>query len=82
MIATYRAGATLRQIAAQFGFHRDTVSAALEGEGVTRRFHQRVDVDLDQADELHAAGLSITEVAKAMGIGRTTLIKARRAARE
>jgi hypothetical protein len=55
--------------------------AALEDERVTRRHHQRVNVDLDQADELHAAGLSITEVARAMGIGRTTL-KARRAARE
>jgi hypothetical protein len=34
---------------------------------------------LDLADDLHAAGLSITEVAEVVGIGRTTLIKARRA---
>ncbi len=54
------------------GFHRETVSSALERAGVSRRYHQRRDVDLDRADELHAAGLSIADVAKTLGIGSPT----------
>jgi hypothetical protein len=80
MIDAYQAGATIQQVADEFGFHRETVSAALEREGVARRYHERRAVDLDQADELHAAGLSLTVIAEMLGVGRTTLIKARRAA--
>jgi DNA-binding CsgD family transcriptional regulator len=79
MIAAYQTGETVRQIADRLGFHRDTVSATLAREGVGRRYHERRDVDLDQADELHNAGLSLTVIAEILGIGRTTLIKARRA---
>jgi len=81
LVAGYSAGRTIRELAEQFGFHRETVSAALERAGVERRYHERVEVDLDRADELHRSGLSITEVARVMGIGRTTLTKARREAR-
>ena len=77
MIAAYQTGETVRQIADRLGFHRDTVSATLAREGVARRYHERRDVDLDQADELHNAGLSLTVIAEILGIGRTTLIKAR-----
>ena len=79
LVTGYQAGETIRQLADRFGFHRETVSRVLERAGVCRRYHLPRGVDLDQADDLYAAGLSITEVAEVMGIGRTTLIKARRA---
>lgn len=82
LVGGYEAGCTVRDLAAQFGLHRETVSAALERAGVARRYHHRRDVDLDRADDLHAAGLSITEVAQVLGVGRTTLVKARRAMRD
>jgi transposase len=78
LVADYQAGQTIRQLAERLGFHRDTVSAMLERAGVARRYHKRRAVDLDRADKLHAAGLSLTEVAETLGIGRTTLIVARR----
>lgn len=78
MIEAYKAGETVRQIGTQLGFHSDTVSGALEREGVPRHYHQRVDVDLDLAAELERQGLSLTDIAEALGVGRTTLVKARR----
>ncbi len=79
LVESYRAGRTVHELSDEFGIHRDTVSAALERAGIDRRYHQQVPVDLDRADQLGARGLSITETAKALGIGRTTLVKARRA---
>jgi len=81
LVAGYESGRTVREPADQIGFHRETVSAALKRAGVGRRYHQRRTVDLDRADELHAAGLSIADIAKVLGIGRTTLVKARRGTR-
>jgi transposase-like protein len=78
IVAYYQAGQTISQLAHKFGFHRGTVSAALERAGVARRYRSRRLVDLDRADELRAAGLSLTKVAETLGIGRTTLIVARR----
>ena len=77
IVGAYEAGETIRQIADRLGFHRDTVSAALERESVARRYHQRVDVDLVSAAELERQGLTLTEIATALGVGPTTLIKAR-----
>ena len=79
LVAGYQAGETVRQLALRFGFHRETVSIALKRAGVERRYHDRGEVDLDRADELHSTGLTITAVAARLGIGRTTLVKALRA---
>ena len=60
IVGAYEAGETIRQIADRLGFHRDTVSAALERESVARRYHQRVDVDLGaSAAELERQGLTL-----------------------
>jgi transposase len=40
-----------------------------------------VTVDMARAAELEAEGLSVTEIAAALGVGRTTLVRARRASR-
>lgn len=81
MIEAYQSGLRVRDVATQFGFHRTTVSTALKGKGVKLRFHETVDVDLKRAEQLLATGLSLTDVAAQLCIGRTTLIRARREAK-
>lgn len=81
LVACYRAGATVQEVALHFGINRETVSRVLARQGVDRRYHQMVEVDLDQAAAREADGLNLTAIAAAMGIGRTTLVRARRAAR-
>lgn len=76
--AAYESGLTLRELGALFGFDRGTISSVVQHAGVETRYHQRTEVDLGRAERLHAEGLTITEVAERLGIGRTTLIRARR----
>jgi DNA-binding CsgD family transcriptional regulator len=80
LVALYLGGATVYEIADCFSIHRDRVSKLLEEAGIDRRYHERVDVDLERADRLHRQGLNLTEVAKRLGIGRNTLVVARRRA--
>lgn len=81
LVAAYEAGSTIYELGALYGIHRNTVSQILERRGVRLRYHQATNVDLDRAAELSNSGLNLTEVAAAMGVGRTTLVRARRAAR-
>ena len=81
MVAGYDSGSTIYELGALYGIHRNTVSQILDRHGVQLRYHQTTNVDLKKAAELHASGLNLTEVAAAMGIGRTTLVRARRTAR-
>jgi len=78
VIADYLSGTTITNIAQEFGFHRETISAVLHRANVETRYHQRTPVDLDRAGQLIAIGHTITQTATALGIGRTTLVKARR----
>ncbi|HWL44332.1 MAG TPA: hypothetical protein VNQ73_15430 [Ilumatobacter sp.] len=82
LVAMYQAGATVYELAEQFGIHRDRVSKLVKSAGVQVRDHERVVVDLDLAAVLHAQGLSLTDVAKRLAVGRTALIRARREARD
>ncbi len=78
--AEYLSGITITNIAQEFGFHRETISAVLHRARVETRYHQRTPVDLERANHLTANGFTITGTATALGIGRTTLVKARREA--
>jgi transposase-like protein len=82
LVARYEDGETVYELATRFGIHRDTVTQFLKDHDVPRRYHERVPVDLAEAAELEAAGLTMTEIAAQLGIGRTTLITARRLARQ
>jgi len=81
IIADYLSGTTITNIAQEFAFHRETISAVLHRAKVETRYHQRTPVDLERATQLIEEGLTITKTAVALGISRTTLIKARREAR-
>lgn len=82
IVELYLAGQTIYELGTQFEVHRDRISRVLEASGIDRRYHQIVDVDLDRAVELQRGGLNQQQVADELGVGRTTLVKAKRQARE
>ena len=66
LIAAYRAGATIIQLAMEFGIHRTTVAGHLDRHGVPRHSELTVwdDDILREAAELYATGLSLADVAE------------------
>ena len=78
IVAAYEFGLTLREGDELFGVDRGTITNAAKHAGLRTRYHQRAGIDLDRAELLHAQGLTISEVAEHLGIGRTTLVRARR----
>lgn len=80
LVALYLGGSTIRELAKSVGISRDRMSAILQTHGVERRYHETVPIDLALAEDLAASGLSLTEVAERMGVGRATLVRARRTA--
>jgi transposase-like protein len=75
LIAAYEAGATITQLAAEFGVHRTTVAGHLDRHGVPRHSEQTTwdDEILTQAAELYAAGLSLADVADRFGVDAQTV---------
>ena len=75
LISAYQAGATISQLAVEFGIHRTTVAGHLDRHGVARHNEQRVwdDQILRQAAELYATGLSLADVADQFGIDAQTV---------
>jgi hypothetical protein len=71
----------LYQLGLQFAVHRDRVSRILHSAGVERRYHQTVAVNLTRAAELNGEGLTLQQIADRIGVGRTSLVAARRSAR-
>ena len=75
LIAAYRTGATINQLADKFGVHRTTVAAHLDRHGVPRH-HDRTewdDGDLEHAAEMYAAGLSLADLAAVFEIDAQTV---------
>jgi transposase-like protein len=75
LISAYQAGATISQLANEFGIHRTTVASHLDRHGVPRR-HEQTAWDheiLRQAAELYATGLSLADVADQFGVDAQTV---------
>ena len=81
LVALYEAGATVYELAEQFGIHRDRVSRLLEEAGVPRRYHHTVEVDLERAALLQRQGFTLQQIADRLGVGRSALVVARRRTR-
>ena len=75
LVEAYRAGATINELAVEFGIHRTTVAAHLDRKGVPRRSEATVwdDFALREAAELYATGLSLADVAHQFGIDAQTV---------
>ena len=65
LLDAYRAGATINQLAVEFGIHRTTVTAHLDRHGVPRHSEQTAwgDNILREAAKLYATGMSLADVA-------------------
>ena len=75
LVNAYRAGATIGQLAVEFGIHRTTVASHLDRHGVPRHSEQMAwgDELLERAAELYATGLSLADVADQFGIDAQTV---------
>jgi hypothetical protein len=75
LVAGYRAGRSLADLAAALGVHRRTVAAHLEQRGVQRRVNVRKlrDADIGEASRRYRAGDSLATVGKAHGVHPTTV---------
>ncbi|UGQ56905.1 helix-turn-helix domain-containing protein [Rhodococcus pyridinivorans] len=77
LVRRYREGATVYELAEEFGMHRQTVSAHLHREGVTLRSRVRMTPQLlARAIELYKAGWSTVQIGKELGVGTSTVGKA------
>lgn len=66
LVAAYRAGATVEQVARQFGLHDTTVSARLAAEGVVLRT-EVLSSERKRMVTLFKEGLSMNEVGRRVG---------------
>lgn len=75
LVNAYRAGATISQLAVEFGIHRTTVAGHLDRNGVPRHSEQTAwdDEILKQAAELYATGVSLADVADKFGVDAQTV---------
>jgi predicted transcriptional regulator len=73
MTAKYKAGATVYELAAEFGCHRATVAERLKKAGVILRGQSPTPGVIDSMDRLYASGLSLHEVGKQLGVAAGTV---------
>ena len=62
LVAGYQSGATVYELADQFGVHRHTVSDILERNDVPRRYQKLSSEQIETARSLYRSGLSLTKI--------------------
>jgi Helix-turn-helix domain len=77
LVASYRDGGTVPELAVQFGIHRTTVLEHLKRAGVPRRPHVRKlsDQDVAVAAEHYRAGESLATVGRRFGVDAMTVAR-------
>jgi len=79
LVAGYQAGRTIRQLAAELGTHRSTVSGILRREGVTLRLQRIGQNDIELVIRLYQEGLSLLRISeriqKSPGTIRSELLR-------
>jgi lambda repressor-like predicted transcriptional regulator len=71
--ARYEGGATVYELAAEFGCHRTTVAARLKKAGIAMRCQSPTSEAIDSMVRLYASGLSLLEVSKQLGFCANTV---------
>lgn len=71
--ADYRTGATIAQLAAQYGIHRQTVMRILDQEGVQTRCYVLSQADLPTIRHLRTQGATQRTIAERYGVSRRTV---------
>jgi transposase-like protein len=73
LAAAYRGGATVYELAAGYGIHRQTVSRVLESHGVARRYNQFTPEQRTEARRLRREGWTIARLAAHYGLPTSTM---------
>lgn len=73
MAARYQEGATVYELAAEFGCHRTTVAARLKKAGIAIRLQSPTSEAIDSMVRLYASDLSHLEVGKQLGFCANTV---------
>lgn len=74
LVARYNDGATVYDLAIEFGISRNTVSRRLKAVGVQLRCGPLTQNEIDQAIALYATGLSVATVAKRLNRDHDALV--------
>ena len=67
LCTAYQSGNTIRELTAEFGIHKTTVTAVLERAGIARRIRTISIDEVDQAIDLYASGLSTATIGAQLG---------------
>ena len=73
LIAEYRTGLTIYQLATRFGCHRTTVSECLKARGIQMRRRPLCEEQIVEAIRLYQSGLSVAKVADQVGAKSETV---------
>jgi transposase-like protein len=73
MAVRYEGGATVYELAAEFGCNRVTVAERLKKSGVRMRVQSPLRADTDQMVEMYASGLSLARVSTEVGFSVNTV---------
>jgi DNA-binding CsgD family transcriptional regulator len=75
LVAGYRRGATVYELADQFGIRRATVAEHLKRRGVAMRYQSPTEVEVDDMVCLYEAGLSLVAVGERLGVAARTVLR-------
>ena len=73
MATRYQTGATVYELAAEYGCHRTTVAERLKKAGMVMRGQSPTSEAIDSMVLLYASGLSLVEVSKRLGFSANTV---------
>lgn len=73
IVAEYKAGQTMKEIAVRHGIHRVTVSEVLNRTGTEKRPKSMSPAQAKRAAHLYASGLSLAGVGAQLGFNPTTI---------
>ncbi|MDQ1725665.1 MAG: hypothetical protein QOG52_2693 [Frankiaceae bacterium] len=73
LVERYRVGATVYQLAAEFGIDRKTVARRLKTAGVSLRLASPTTADVDEMVRLYDTGLALADVGERLGVGARTV---------
>ncbi len=75
LIAGYKAGSTVYQLADEFGCDRTTVSKKLKDAGITLRRTPPAEEQIDEMVRLYESGLSLERTGERVGFSAHTVLK-------
>lgn len=73
LVAAYKSGIGVLDLAQLFGIHRDTVSKILTRAKVERRQSEPLGGRLDEFRELYAKGMTVYAISKKFGVAQSTI---------